>query len=87
MSKLILDACCGCKMMWFDKNDSRVTFADIRKGNLDVSHCTKNPGKKEINPDVIHNFKDMDFDDNSFWHIVFDPPHVKKYFFNICNRI
>jgi len=76
--KQVLDPCCGCKMMWFDKNDPRCFFADQRQGNLDVSHCSKNPGKKIINPDVIHDFRKMDFKDESFWHIVFDPPHVKN---------
>ena len=52
--KQVLDVCCGCKMFWFDKNDNRVIFADARKGKLDVSHCTTNPGKKEINPNLIY---------------------------------
>ena len=77
-TKKVLDVCCGCKMMWFDKKDSRAIFADKRKGNLDVSHCTNNPGKKNIDPDLIHDFRKMDFEDESFWHIVFDPPHVKN---------
>mgnify|MGYP000150313526 CR=1 FL=1 len=76
--KQILDVCCGCKMMWFDKNDNRVIFADKRKGQLDTSNCSKNPGKKIICPDVIHDFRNMDFKNESFWHIVFDPPHVKN---------
>ena len=48
--------------MWFDKNDNRATFADCRKEKLDVSHCNTNPGKKEINPDIIHDFRNMNFD-------------------------
>src|SRR6056300_1829598 len=77
-TKQVLDVCCGCKMMWFDKEDNRAIFADKRKGSLDVSHCTSNPGKKIINPDVIHDFRNMNFKNESFWHIVFDPPHVKN---------
>ena len=76
--KQVLDVCCGCKMMWFDKEDNRAIFADKREGSLDVSHCTSNPGKKIINPDVIHDFTNMNFENESFWHIVFDPPHVKN---------
>lgn len=30
MSKLILDACCGARMMWFDKGNQLVLFGDIR---------------------------------------------------------
>lgn len=29
--KPILDACCGGKMFYFDKNDPRVLFQDIRE--------------------------------------------------------
>ena len=53
MIKKVLDVCCGCKMFWFVKNDSRVIYADARKGKLDVSHCKTNPGKKEINPSKL----------------------------------
>ena len=31
MAKPILDACCGGKMFYFDKQDSRVLFQDIRE--------------------------------------------------------
>ncbi len=78
MEKQVLDPCCGCKMFWFDKNDNRVVFSDVRKGNFDVSHYKKNVGKKEIDPDVIQDFRSLDFEDNTFWHIIFDPPHVKS---------
>jgi len=27
----ILDMCCGSRMFWFDKNDDRAIFSDIRK--------------------------------------------------------
>lgn len=30
-TKKILDACCGGKMFYFDKNDPRVLFQDIRQ--------------------------------------------------------
>ena len=77
MSADILDACCGGRMMWFDKEDSRAIFADCREGELDVSHCTTNPGRKAVYPDVLHDFRAMDFPDNHFHHVVFDPPHVR----------
>ena len=77
MSEPVLDACCGGRMMWFDKQDKRAVFADCREGELDVSHCKTNPGRKAVYPDVIHDFRKMNFPDNSFWHVVFDPPHVR----------
>jgi len=65
-------------MMWFDKQDDRCLFADCREDALDVSHCTTNPGKKEVRPDRIHDFRDMPYPNNSFHHVVFDPPHVRN---------
>jgi len=64
--------------MWFDKKDERCLYADQRKDFLDVSHCTSNPGKKEVKPDQIHDFRDMPYKDESFYHVVFDPPHVRN---------
>ena len=65
-------------MMWFDKQDDRCLFADCRQGVLDVSHCTTNPGKKEVKPDELHDFRDMPYENESFHHVVFDPPHVRN---------
>ena len=64
--------------MWFDKQDDRCLFADCRQGVLDVSHCTTNPGKKEVKPDELHDFRDMPYENESFHHVVFDPPHVRN---------
>ena len=36
-NKPILDACCGGKMFYFDKNDPRVLFQDIRV--IDTTLC------------------------------------------------
>lgn len=65
-------------MMWFDKADDRCLFADCRDDVLDVSHCTTNPGKKEVKPDQLHDFRDMPYESESFYHVVFDPPHVRN---------
>jgi ubiquinone/menaquinone biosynthesis C-methylase UbiE len=70
--KLILDACCGSRMFWFDKENPNVLFADIRK----ESHTLCDGRALHINPDVIHNFTNMPFPDNTFKMVVFDPPHL-----------
>ena len=68
----ILDACCGSRMFWFDKNESHTTFMDIRQETFEIY------GKKvNVNPDVIGDFRDMPFEDNTFNLVVFDPPHLK----------
>lgn len=74
MSKVILDACCGSRMFWFDKSNPNVVFADIRKVDLDLNHGNRTC---HIRPDVVHDFRRMNYPDASFYHVVFDPPHLK----------
>src|SRR6266403_2761609 len=74
MSKPILDACCGSKMFWFDKNNPNVLFADIRR----EEHILCDGRELKITPDVEMDFRKMDFKDNSFKLVVFDPPHLKS---------
>lgn len=70
----ILDACCGSKMCWFDKDNKDVVFMDKRA--LETTLCD---GRQlTVNPDVVADFRDMPFDDNSFFLVVFDPPHLLK---------
>lgn len=68
----ILDCCCGSRMFWFDKNNPNVTFMDNRE--LNDTLCD---GRKlEIKPDIIGDFRNMPFENNTFDMIVFDPPHL-----------
>lgn len=69
----ILDVCCGGKMFYFDKNDPRVLFQDLR--DFDTTLCD---GRSfSVNPDIIGDFTSMSFQDNTFRLVVFDPPHLK----------
>ena len=71
---MILDACCGSRMFWFDKQNKDVTFMDNR-----VLHDTLCDGRKlDIEPDVVGDFRNIPFDDNTFDMVVFDPPHLLK---------
>jgi ubiquinone/menaquinone biosynthesis C-methylase UbiE len=72
--KEILDACCGSKMMWFDKNNPRTTYADIRRED----HILCDGRALSISPDIQMDFTDMPFESNSFSLVVFDPPHLKS---------
>jgi ubiquinone/menaquinone biosynthesis C-methylase UbiE len=74
MDKEILDATCGSRMMWFDKENPEVVFADKRT----ESHILCDGRVLEIKPDVEMDFTDMPFPDASFSLIVFDPPHMKS---------
>lgn len=72
--KVILDACCGSRMFWFDKEHPLTVYQDIREEN----HILCDGRKLEIRPDVVADFTDMPYEDNSFKLVVFDPPHLVK---------
>lgn len=73
VDKLILDACCGSRMFWFDRENENVLFGDIRK----VKETLCDGRTLEVNPDVEMDFRNMPFADGSFKLVVFDPPHLK----------
>lgn len=64
--------------MWFTKDDERAEFMDIR----DESHVQKserwNDRIIEIAPDTVGDFREMPYADESFFMVVFDPPHLSK---------
>lgn len=68
----ILDACCGSRMFWYDKQNKDTVFMDKRK--LDITLCDGR--RMVINPDVLGDFRDIPFPDNTFRLVVFDPPHL-----------
>ncbi len=70
--KKILDACCGGKMFWFDKNNKDVVFCDKRS----ETHILCDGRELEIKPDIICDFTSLPFEDKSFKLVVFDPPHL-----------
>ncbi len=72
--KRVLDACCGAKMFWFDKNNQDVVFQDVRR----ESHTLCDGRKLVISPDVLADFRNMPYEDECFFLVVFDPPHLRK---------
>ena len=75
----ILDACCGPRMMWFDRKNPRALFIDKRQEVHWMRHSADRPAnrKTEIAPDVVADFTALPFPDESFHLVVFDPPHIK----------
>lgn len=71
----ILDVCCGSKMFWYDKHEPNTTYMDIRD---EVSAYTDRDVVREvaIKPDLVADFRDIPFADDSFDLVVFDPPHL-----------
>lgn len=73
-SQAILDMCCGSRMFWFNKQDSRAVFADIRA----EEHSLCDGRRLVISPDLIADFRALPFADSSFPVVVFDPPHLER---------
>lgn len=70
--KPIIDVCCGSKMFWFDKDNPNTVFMDQRE--LEDTLCD---GRKLIiKPDIIGDFRNIPYPDNTFKLVVFDPPHM-----------
>ncbi len=70
--KPILDACCGSRMFWFDRECPGVTFMDCRE----EEHTLCDGRSLKIHPDVVGDFRQMPFPDASYRLVVFDPPHL-----------
>lgn len=72
-NKLILDVCCGCRQFWFDKKHPKALFLDNREEEKGFQDARPN---KEIQPDVVADFRELPFADNYFKLVVMDPPHI-----------
>ena len=72
--KLILDACCGSRMFWWNKRHPAEVYNDIRE--LKTTLCD---GRTlEVSPDTFYDFRDLPYPSDSFKMVVFDPPHLIK---------
>lgn len=68
-------------MFWFDKNNKDVEFCDIRTMDNELIWESRD-GKERyymtVSPDTVCDVRNLPFADNTFWHIVFDPPHLTR---------
>lgn len=78
MIKPILDMTAGTRMFWYDKQNPLVTFVDKREETFiirDNSYSKERVYK--VRPDVLADWiKGLPFEDNTFYMVVFDPPHL-----------
>lgn len=70
--KAILDACCGGKMFYFNKNNENVEFCDIRQ----ETHTLCDGRVFTVSPDTVCDFSNLPFQDKTFNLVIFDPPHL-----------
>ncbi len=76
----ILDACCGSRMFWFDREDERCVFLDKRRERHELTDSSSKGGSRTliIDPDVVGDFTALPFGDATFSIVVFDPPHLVR---------
>lgn len=75
----ILDATCGQRGIWYQKNHPYVTFMDKREGIFNsktLNQSFKNSRIIKIKPDVVSDWKNTPFNDEEFDMIIFDPPFI-----------
>lgn len=76
----VLDPCCGPRMMWFDQQDPRVLFGDIRRETITVTDNSRgnSSGTRtlKIEPDAVIDFRALPYPDCTFKLVAFDPPHL-----------
>lgn len=74
----VLDACCGGRAFWFDKEDDRAVFVDKRKGVFPIVRKTPR-SPVDVRPDWHGSFTEMPFPSDTFDHVIFDPPHIVEF--------
>ena len=75
----VLDMCCGSRMMWFDKKDPRAVFIDNRRERHEMPRPKRGTVEyTETDPDILCDFTNLPFPDNTFRLVVFDPPHFER---------
>lgn len=74
----VLDACCGSRMFWFDREDERALFMDKRAESHSLKDKSSKGGSRAlvIDPDLKADFTALPFPDDHFPMVVFDPPHL-----------
>jgi len=60
-------------MMWFDKTHKNVVFGDVA---VKPEGCIEQQRYFKVIPDVLLDFRNLPFIDNSFDLVAFDPPHI-----------
>lgn len=81
MDTPVLDPCCGPRAMWFNPQDQRCLFGDMRDESIvvtDRTHREDGTRALHIHPDARMDFRALPFPDNTFYLISFDPPHLVR---------
>jgi len=61
-------------MIWFDKQNPDVLYMDNRQ----LTSVLCDGRILNVAPDMVADFRHMPFHDNTFYLVVFDPPHLRS---------
>ena len=77
-NKKILDATCGSRSIWFNKNHPAAVYCDKREEEFELAFGKARTSVRKIvvNPDIVCDFTDLPFEDSTFSLVIFDPPHL-----------
>jgi SAM-dependent methyltransferase len=66
--------------MWYDRKDRRALFVDKRRVTVRGEWGPSQKGRRDVQvePDIIADFSDLPFPDESFLLVVLDPPHIER---------
>lgn len=67
------------RSFYFNRQDERVVFGDIREKE---THLLTNGQIIDIEPDEVMDFKSIPYPDETFYCVIFDPPHL----FNLSEK-
>lgn len=79
--KKILDVTCGSRSIWFNKQHPAAVYMDKRR-EYETRIWKSSDGLSErtltVDPDIIGDFTQIPFPDESFNLVIFDPPHLQQ---------
>ena len=79
--KKILDVTCGSRSIWFNKHHPAAVYMDKRQ-EFDTRIWKSGDGLSErtltVDPDIVADFTNIPFPDETFELVVFDPPHIQQ---------
>lgn len=68
--------------MWFDRNDPRAIFGDLRSETITVTDRSHGNASGQrvvrIEPDTLMDFRALPYHDGTFHLVAFDPPHLVR---------
>ena len=67
-----IDVACGSRSFYFDKEDARVLKCDAHPRHP----VLLNGRTLDVSPDIVADFRELPFPDESFSLVIFDPPYL-----------